>query len=111
MPNCRTPSLAWVSAGHGGKVIANFGTTMNEMSDSAGKIIDIIGLIGAIAFQSDIFALDAAVEAARASGSMSDRGGGGHDIVKSVKHVSQIMNQLALRTHQQTQGIARSARP
>ncbi|MCX7250492.1 MAG: methyl-accepting chemotaxis protein [Burkholderiales bacterium] len=53
-------------ASQGGVVISNFGGTMNEISASASKIVDIIGLIDGIAFQTNILALNASVEAARA---------------------------------------------
>jgi aerotaxis receptor len=39
---------------------------MGQISHSAGRIVDIIGLIDGIAFQTNILALNAAVEAARA---------------------------------------------
>ncbi|MRT28524.1 PAS domain-containing methyl-accepting chemotaxis protein [Herbaspirillum sp. CAH-3] len=50
----------------GGDAVASTGTTMNEISESSNKIVDIIGLIDSIAFQTNILALNAAVEAARA---------------------------------------------
>ena len=53
-------------ASQGGAVISNFGGTMTEISASAEKIVDIIGLIDGIAFQTNILALNASVEAARA---------------------------------------------
>ena len=53
-------------ASQGGEVISHFGGTMNEISASAEKIVDIIGLIDGIAFQTNILALNASVEAARA---------------------------------------------
>ena len=62
----RLASVASGIARRGGEVIGNFGATMNDISDSAGKIIDIISLIDGIAFQTNILALNAAVEAARA---------------------------------------------
>ena len=40
--------------------------TMNEISASSRKIVEIIGVIDGIAFQTNILALNAAVEAARA---------------------------------------------
>ena len=40
--------------------------SMGEIQTSAGRIGDIIGVIDAIAFQTNILALNAAVEAARA---------------------------------------------
>jgi aerotaxis receptor len=50
----------------GGDAIALVGNTMNDISTSANKIVDIISLIDGIAFQTNILALNAAVEAARA---------------------------------------------
>lgn len=50
----------------GGAVVANVVVTMQEIKDSARKIVDIIGVIDGIAFQTNILALNAAVEAARA---------------------------------------------
>ena len=55
----------------GGDVVAEVVTTMKGINDSS-KIADIIGVIGGIAFQTNILALNAAVEAARAG----DRGRG-----------------------------------
>ena len=53
-------------AGKGGQAVQNVSATMNEISASAKRIVDIIGLIDGIAFQTNILALNAAVEAARA---------------------------------------------
>ena len=53
-------------AGQGGKAVGRVGDTMGQISESAKKIVDIIGLIDGIAFQTNILALNAAVEAARA---------------------------------------------
>ncbi|MBB3212703.1 aerotaxis receptor [Herbaspirillum sp. Sphag1AN] len=50
----------------GGEVVSRVTTTMGEISDSARRIVDIIGIIDGIAFQTNILALNAAVEAARA---------------------------------------------
>ncbi|MDG0855170.1 methyl-accepting chemotaxis protein [Roseateles puraquae] len=50
------------AAGRGGEVVG----TMDEISTSSRKIVDIIGVIDGIAFQTNILALNAAVEAARA---------------------------------------------
>ena len=47
-------------------VVAGVVVTMGEINDSSRKIADIIGVIDAIAFQTNILALNAAVEAARA---------------------------------------------
>jgi len=53
-------------AGKGGKVVAQVVDTMSSINASSKKIVDIIGVIDAIAFQTNILALNAAVEAARA---------------------------------------------
>ncbi len=53
-------------ATEGGEVVKRVTSTMNEISDSAAKVADIIQVIEGIAFQTNILALNAAVEAARA---------------------------------------------
>ncbi|MFC0132916.1 methyl-accepting chemotaxis protein [Massilia eurypsychrophila] len=53
-------------ASKGGEVIGQVVATMEEINDSARKIVDIISVIDGIAFQTNILALNAAVEAARA---------------------------------------------
>lgn len=53
-------------AAAGGKVVGEVVTTMRSINDSSRKIADIVGVIDAIAFQTNILALNAAVEAARA---------------------------------------------
>ena len=50
----------------GGEVVRQVVGTMESISKSSGKIVDIIGVIDSIAFQTNILALNAAVEAARA---------------------------------------------
>ena len=50
----------------GGQVVGEVVDTMKGINDSSKKIADIIGVIDAIAFQTNILALNAAVEAARA---------------------------------------------
>jgi len=49
-----------------GTVVFQVVDTMGRINESAKKIVDIIGVIDAIAFQTNILALNAAVEAARA---------------------------------------------
>ena len=51
--------------GRAGEVAGNFGATMNDISDSAAKIIDIIRLIDGVAFQIKTPDFHAAVEVAR----------------------------------------------
>ena len=53
-------------AGRGGSVMTEVVKTMRGISESSGKIADIISVIDGIAFQTNILALNAAVEAARA---------------------------------------------
>jgi methyl-accepting chemotaxis protein len=51
---------------NGGAVVARIISTMEDISAASKKITDIIGVIDALAFQTNILALNAAVEAARA---------------------------------------------
>nr|WP_145545842.1 methyl-accepting chemotaxis protein [Variovorax boronicumulans] len=53
-------------AEQGGAVVAQMVQTMQGIHAASGRIADIIGVIDAIAFQTNILALNAAVEAARA---------------------------------------------
>ena len=53
-------------ASRGGEVVSQVVDTMNAISSSSSKVVDIIGVIEGIAFQTNILALNAAVEAARA---------------------------------------------
>ncbi|WP_240493259.1 methyl-accepting chemotaxis protein, partial [Pantoea brenneri] len=54
------------TAERGAEVVCNVVEKMHEISDSANRIGDILGVIDGIAFQPNILALNAAVEAARA---------------------------------------------
>jgi len=53
-------------AHQGGAVVTRVVDTMSSIKASARKIVDIIGVVDAIAFQTNILALNAAVESARA---------------------------------------------
>jgi methyl-accepting chemotaxis protein len=53
-------------ATEGGAIVGRVVQTMQDITTSSGKIVDIIGVIDSIAFQTNILALNAAVEAARA---------------------------------------------
>ena len=53
-------------AAAGGTIVAQVVQTMDDISQSSRRILDIIGMIDGIAFQTNILALNAAVEAARA---------------------------------------------
>ncbi|WP_027994283.1 methyl-accepting chemotaxis protein [Simplicispira psychrophila] len=59
-------AAATAVAQQGGHVVSQMETTMHDIQRSAGKIVDIIGVIDTIAFQTNILALNAAVEAAHA---------------------------------------------
>jgi methyl-accepting chemotaxis protein len=59
-------SSASEAAAEGGRVVGKVVATMEEITHSSRKIVDIIGVIDGIAFQTNILALNAAVEAARA---------------------------------------------
>jgi methyl-accepting chemotaxis protein len=54
------------TAMRGGQMMEKVIATMHGISESSGKVSDIIAVIDAIAFQTNILALNAAVEAARA---------------------------------------------
>ncbi|VVE66212.1 membrane protein [Pandoraea anapnoica] len=68
--NARQASQLAVNASEiamrGGEVSGQVGATMDGISTSSNKIVDIIAVIDGIAFQTNILALNAAVEAARA---------------------------------------------
>lgn len=61
-----TAASAAATASAGGQVVGEAITMMTEIEDSSNQIGSIIGVIDAIAFQTNILALNAAVEAARA---------------------------------------------
>jgi methyl-accepting chemotaxis protein len=69
----------------GGVVVTNVVSTMEAINDSARKIADIIGVIDAIAFQTNILALNAAVEAARAG----EQGRGFAVVASEVRNLAQ----------------------
>ncbi len=57
---------AMATAKKGGEIMTKVVSTINEISESAAKISDIVGIINGIASQTNLLALNAAVEAARA---------------------------------------------
>ena len=69
----------------GGGMVAEVVTTMDSISASSRRIVDIIGVIDSIAFQTNILALNAAVEAARAG----EQGRGFAVVASEVRNLAQ----------------------
>jgi methyl-accepting chemotaxis protein len=72
-------------AARGGGVVGDVVTTMEAITASSRKIVDIIGVIDGIAFQTNILALNAAVEAARAG----ESGRGFAVVASEVRNLAQ----------------------
>ncbi|WP_144152217.1 methyl-accepting chemotaxis protein [Paraburkholderia sp. BCC1885] len=87
--NARQANQLTVSASEvavkGGAVVSQVVDTMRSISESAAKIVDIIGVIDGIAFQTNILALNAAVEAARAG----EQGRGFAVVAGEVRNLAQ----------------------
>jgi methyl-accepting chemotaxis protein len=73
------------AAQRGGSVVEQAVKSMHSISQASHKINDIIGLIDAIAFQTNILALNAAVEAARAG----EQGRGFAVVATEVRELAQ----------------------
>ena len=69
----------------GGQVVSRVVATMDDITASSKKIVDIIGVIDGIAFQTNILALNAAVEAARAG----EQGRGFAVVASEVRSLAQ----------------------
>lgn len=76
---------ASATAGRGGEVVDQVVHTMDAISGSSRKIVDIIQVIEGIAFQTNILALNAAVEAARAG----EQGRGFAVVASEVRSLAQ----------------------
>ncbi len=76
---------ATAAAAAGGRVVGQVVSTMEEITHSSRKIVDIIGVIDGIAFQTNILALNAAVEAARAG----EQGRGFAVVASEVRSLAQ----------------------
>jgi len=73
------------SAEKGGAVVADAVEAMNEINRSSKQVADIIGVIDEIAFQTNLMALNAAVQAARAG----DQGRGFAVVASEVRNLAQ----------------------
>ena len=78
-------------AKRGGQVVSEVVTTMQGISESSRRVVDIIGVIDGIAFQTNILALNAAVEAARAG----EQGRGFAVVASEVRSLAQRSAQAA----------------
>jgi len=78
-------------AARDGQVVGEVVSTMQDISESSRRIVDIIGVIDGIAFQTNILALNAAVEAARAG----EQGRGFAVVASEVRSLAQRSAQAA----------------
>jgi methyl-accepting chemotaxis protein len=91
------------AASHGGQVVSQVIETMHEITDSSRRIADIIGVIDGIAFQTNILALNTAVEAG--STLVNSAGDAMEGIVNKVTEVSHLIEQISQASKEQATGI------
>jgi methyl-accepting chemotaxis protein len=78
-------STATTAAERGGAIVGQVVSTMDAITASSRRVVDIIGVIDGIAFQTNILALNAAVEAARAG----EQGRGFAVVASEVRSLAQ----------------------
>jgi aerotaxis receptor len=92
----KAAALALATTKKGSDIVNNVVSTIAEISDSSGKISDIVGLINGIASQTNLLALNAAVEAARAG----EAGRGFAVVATEVRSLAQRSAQAATEIRQ-----------